>query len=66
MAVGRVIAQAHTAGTSAVATQQIRGDAGFIDEDVTPRIVQGEGVLPASPAGGDVSAALFVGEYRFF
>lgn len=66
MPVGRVIAETQSAGTPAIAAQQIGGDAGFIDEDVPARIVQAEGVLPLPPARGDVSATLFVGEYRFF
>jgi hypothetical protein len=66
MTVGRVIAKAHAAWTPTITAQQIRGDARFIDEDVAPRIVQGEGVLPPASARSDVSAALFVGEDGFF
>jgi hypothetical protein len=66
MAVGGVIAETEPAGTPAIAAQQIRRDAGFIDEDVAARIVQAQGVLPLPPARGDISATLFVGEYRFF
>lgn len=66
MAVGRVIAKPEPAGTAPITAQQIGRDAGFIDEDIAARIVQAQGVLPLPPARGDISATLFVGEYRFF
>jgi hypothetical protein len=66
MAVRRVIAETDPAGTPAIAAQQIGRDAGFIDEDIAARIVQAQRVLPLAPARGDISAPLFVGEYRFF
>ena len=66
MAVGRVVAQPHAARAATVPADQISRDARLIDEDVAARIMQAERVLPAAPRGGDVSASLFVGEYRFF
>jgi hypothetical protein len=66
MPVGRVITEAEPAGTPAIAAQQIGRDARLIDEDVAPRVVQTQGVLPLAPDRGDISASLFVGEYRFF
>jgi hypothetical protein len=50
----------------AVAPQQIGGDAGLVEEDVAARVMQRQRVLPLPPRGRDISAALFVGEYRFF
>lgn len=66
MAVRRVIAEADPARAAAVAAQEIRGDARFVDKDVAARIVQGQGILPAAARGGDISAPLFVRVYRFF
>jgi hypothetical protein len=61
-----VITEPQAARTAAVATQQIGGDAGFVEEDVVTRVAQRLGVLPAAARGGDVRAPLFVGVYRFF
>jgi hypothetical protein len=61
-----VIRDAHPAWTSGVAAQQIRGDAGFIDEDVLAGIVERQRVPPLTAGGGDVRAMLFVGVYGFF
>jgi hypothetical protein len=61
-----VIADPQTARTARVAAEQIGGHAGFIDEDILARIAEGQPVLPAPARRGDVSAALFVGVYRFF
>lgn len=66
MAVRRVIAQADTARTAAVATQQIGRDTGFVDEDVGARVVQRLCVLPTPARRGDVRPSLLVGVYGFF
>ena len=66
MPIGRVVAQPEAPRAAAVAADQVGGDARLVDEDVAARIVQGKGVLPPPPRGGDISAPLFVGEYRFF
>jgi hypothetical protein len=66
MTAGGVIAQAHAAGTAAVAAQQIGRDAAFIDKDVLPGVTQRQPVAPAPPLSSDVGAPLFVGVYRFF
>ena len=62
----RVIAQPLAAGTSAIATQQIGRDARLVEEEIAPRIVQRQRVLPAPARRSDISAPLFVGVYRFF
>jgi hypothetical protein len=61
-----VIADPQAAGTARVATEQIRSNAGFVDEHVLARIAEWQPVLPAAARRGDISAALFVGVYRFF
>jgi hypothetical protein len=66
MAIRRVITEAHAAGTSPVAAQEIRGDARFVDEDVGARVMQRLAVLPLAAGGDDVRPTLFVGVYRFF
>jgi hypothetical protein len=62
----RVIADPQATGTARVAAKQIGGDPRFVDEDVVARVAQRQPVLPASPRRRDISAALFVGVYRFF
>ena len=62
----RVIAEPQPARAPSIATEQIRRDTRFVDEDVAARIVQRQRVLPAPSGGGDIRAPLFVGEYRFF
>lgn len=66
VAIWCVIAQPDPARAAAVPTDQVGGDARLIDEDVAARVVQTERVLPPAPRRGDISAPLFVGEYRFF
>ena len=66
MAVRRIVAQPDAARTASVATQQISGDTGFVDEDVGARVVQRLRVLPAPPRRGDVRPSLLVGVYGFF
>jgi hypothetical protein len=66
MSTGRVISQPETAETTAIATQQVRRDPRFIDEDVAASIMQRLRVLPVAPRGGDIRAPLFVRVYRFF
>jgi len=61
-----VIRDAFAPRASGVATQQIRRDARFIDEDVLRRIVERQRVCPLAPCGGDIRATLFVGVYGFF
>lgn len=66
MTARRVIAEPGADGTAAVAAQQIRGHATFVEKHILPGIPQR---LPASPLparGGDIRPALFVGVYRFF
>ena len=64
--IGCVVAQPDPAGAAPVPADQVGGDTGLIDKDVAARVVQTERVLPPAPRRGDISAALFVGEYRFF
>jgi hypothetical protein len=49
-----------------VATQEIGGDARFVDEHVLGRIVQRPGIPPLASRGGDIRATLFIGVYGFF
>lgn len=62
----RVVTQPRTARTPAVAPQQVGRDAGFVEKDEVARISERLVILPPPPRPGDVSASLFVGEYRFF
>ena len=62
----RIVPQSQTARTPPVPAQEISGDAGFLDEDVAARVVDGLRVLPLPPGRGDIRAPLFVGVYRFF
>jgi hypothetical protein len=61
-----VIANPRATDAPPVATEQIGGDATFIDEHVVPGVTEREPVGPAAPLSGDVGAALFVRVYRFF
>jgi hypothetical protein len=65
MAAWGVIAQPLAARTPAVATQEVRGDAGLVNEDVGTRVVERLRVLPPPTCRGDVRPALFVGVYGF-
>ena len=58
--------QARATRAAAIATEQIGRDAAFVDEDVAVGLVRGLPLAPEPPPRGDVSAALFVGVYRFF
>jgi hypothetical protein len=62
----RVIPHAVPARTAAIAPQQIRRDARFVEEDVAAGVVQPLGVLPVPARRGDVRAPLLGGVYRFF
>jgi len=66
VAARRVVAEAQAARTPPVPAEEIRGHAGFIDEDIPAGLAEREGVLPVPARRRDVSAALFVGVYRFF
>ena len=66
MTAGRVIAEARARGTAAIAAQQIRRDAAFIEEDVLAHVAQRLPRPPLAPRRGDIRPALFVGVYRFF
>lgn len=66
MATRRVVTQPHPSRAPAIPTQQVRRDAGLVNEHVAARVVQAQRVLPAPARRGDISAALFVGVYRFF
>ena len=65
VAARRVIVEARTARTSAIAAEQIRGDAAFIQKDVVPSVAQRLGLSPLPSRGRDVRSTLFVGVYRF-
>lgn len=66
MAIRRVVAEPEPARAATIPAQQIGGDAGLVNEDVAARVVQRQRVLPMPPRRGNISAPLFVGEYRFF
>ena len=62
----RVIADPRAADTARVPPQQVRGDAGFVDEDVLSRIVERERLAPLTPGRRDIRTMLFGGVYGFF
>jgi hypothetical protein len=66
MAARGVIAEPYPAGTAPIAAQQVGGHAGFVNEDVAARVVEGQGGLPLPARRGDVRPAQFVGVNRFF
>jgi hypothetical protein len=61
-----MIAEACAAKTAAVATQQIRRHAAFIQEDVLADIAERQPVAPPTALSDDVRTALLVGVDRFF
>lgn len=66
VAARRVVAEAQATGTAPITTQDVRGNAGLIDEDIAPRVVYGLDVSPVPSRRGDIRTPLFVGVYRFF
>jgi hypothetical protein len=62
----RVVVEARAARTSAVAAQEVRGDAALVEEHILTGVVQRLRVSPLPTLGGDISASLFVGVYGFF
>lgn len=66
MAARRMIAKPDTAEAPAVAPQQIRGDAAFVEKDVLLGVVQRLVGAPAAALSRDVGPTLFVGVHRFF
>jgi hypothetical protein len=66
VAARRVIPNARAPQTAGVPPQQVRGDAGFVDEDVLLRLVERERRAPLPPGDGDIRTMLFVGVYGFF
>ena len=61
-----VIAKPRPPKTSPIATEEVRGHAALIEEDVLPDVAEGLPVTPPAPLSGDVGSALFVGVNRFF
>ena len=66
VAAGGMVPKSRTARAAAIPPQQIRGDAGLIDEDVAARVVDRLRVAPVPAGGRDIRSALFVGVNRFF
>ena len=66
MAAGGVIAEPCAAGAPAVAPEQIRRDAAFIEKDVLPQIAERLPLAPAATLSDHVRTPLFVGVDRFF
>ena len=63
---GRVIAHTRATRTAAIASDEIRGDATFIEKNVVSKIAERLPLPPAAPLSGDVGPPLFVGVNRFF
>ena len=66
MAAGRVIAQAFTARAPAIAPEQIRRHAAFIEEDILTDVPERLPVAPALAGHDDIRATLFVSVNGFF
>jgi hypothetical protein len=66
MTAGGVISEPCAAGAPAVAAQEIRRDAAFIEKDVVPHIAERLPLAPSAPLSHDVGTPLFVGMYGFF
>ncbi len=66
MTARRVIRNPRAAETPGVAAQQIRRDAGLVDEDVVRPVAKRLGGDPASAVRGDIWAPLLIGVYGFF
>ena len=66
VAAGRVIGDAGAAQAARVTTEQIRGHARFIHEDILAGIVERHRLAPLPARGGDVRPTLFVSVHGFF
>ena len=66
MATRGVIMEPDAAGTPAITSQQIGRHAAFVEKHVLTDIAQRLPQAPVPPGRGDISAALFLGVYRFF
>ena len=64
VAAGGVIAKAFAARAAAVAAEQIRRHAAFIEEDILPDVAERLPVAPVLAGHDDIRAPLFVGVYR--
>jgi hypothetical protein len=58
--------QARATRTASIASYQIGGDATFVQKDVPVGVVRRLPLAPEPSLRSYVSAALFVGVYRFF
>jgi hypothetical protein len=61
-----VVAEADAARAAAVAPEEVRRHAAFIEKDIPTDIVKRLRVPPPPPISGDVGSALLVGVYGFF
>jgi hypothetical protein len=66
VAEGRVIAEAFAARAPAIAPEQIRRHAAFIEEDILPDVAERLPDAPALAGPDDIRATLFVGVNGFF
>ena len=57
---------AHPRRRAAVAAEEIRGDARFVEEDQPVRVPRRRHVLPGVTRCGDVGTIVFGGAYGFF
>ena len=66
VAAGGVVAETFAARAPAIAPEQIRRDAAFIEEDILADVTERLPVAPAIAGRDDVRATLFVGVNGFF
>jgi hypothetical protein len=66
MAAWRVIGDPRAARAAGLATKQIGGDPGLVNEEVPCRIVKRHRLTPSAAIRRDIRSTLFVGVYCFF
>jgi hypothetical protein len=66
MMVRRVIVDPGAAAASAIAPEQVRGDAAFIEKHEPGGVNRGGEMAPRRPGRRDIGAILFGRAYRFF
>lgn len=66
LAARRKVAEALAAGTAAIAPEQVRRHATFVEEEIRARVPPRLCRLPVTASGGDIRPVLFGGVHRFF